>query len=91
LLINIFNNSQLAQTRHQQWEASEKARLPAGEYEKNAQKQEEVRKDALAALKKEERRYDMEKFYSYVIECLCVILFTNLIEIDYYVFCLFCL
>jgi hypothetical protein len=58
----------LAQTRHQQQEAAEKAKLPAGEYEKLCEKWTAQREDALAAVLKEEKRHEMEKFYSYVLK-----------------------
>ena len=60
----------MAQTRQQQQESAEKARLPAGEYEKIVEKRLEERRAALAAVEKEEERHEMETFYSYVRQCV---------------------
>lgn len=58
----------MAQTRQQQKEAAEKAQLPAGEYEKISERRIEDRRAVLAAVEKEEKRHEMETFYSYVSE-----------------------
>jgi hypothetical protein len=40
--------------------------LGAGEYEKIVEKRAEQREAAMAAIEKEEKRHEMEMFYSYV-------------------------
>ena len=68
----------MAQTRQQQQESAEKARLPAGEYEKIVEKRLEERRAALAAVEKEEERHEMETFYSYVRQCVFLYIYIYL-------------
>lgn len=78
----------MAQTRHQQEEAAEKAKLPAGEYEKLCEKRAEQRKEAMAAVLKEEKRHEMEKFFSYVSKEIEVVILIVLF-IFMYILCVY--
>lgn len=67
----LLVSNQLAQTRQQQVDKDERARLASDPkalkaYEKSIEKRKQSEESILAAIEKEERRYEMESFYSYV-------------------------
>ena len=61
----------MAQTRQQQVDKDERARLANDPkalkaYERSLEKQKETQISILASIEKEEKRHEMESFYSYV-------------------------
>ena len=61
----------MAQTRQQQVDKDERARLANDPkalkaYERSLEKKKEAKDSILASIEKEEKRYEMESFYSYV-------------------------
>ena len=56
----------MAQTRAQQQEAIEKDRLPPEDWQKLLDKRKKARDEAVEGVKKEEKKHEMEKFYSFV-------------------------
>lgn len=56
----------MAQTRAQQQEAAEKASQSPEDWQKTLEKRKKERDEVIESVKKEEKKHEMDSFYSYV-------------------------